>query len=192
MLSNLNKYRIILASKSPRRKQLLSELGIDFEVRTLEVDEIFPEEMPVIEIPAYLAELKAAPFKARLKQDELIITSDTIVSIDNLVLGKPDNKEEALAMLQQLSGRSHQVISGVSLLTINRQETFTAITDVFFKKLSEEEIIYYIDKFQPYDKAGAYGIQEWIGHAAVERIEGSYFNVMGLPVQHLYEVLKTF
>lgn len=192
MLSNLNKYRIILASKSPRRKQLLSELGIDFEVRTLDVEELFPEDMAVVEIPAYLAELKAAPFKARLKPDELIITSDTIVSIDNLVLGKPDNKEEALAMLQQLSGRSHQVISGVSLLTINRQETFTATTDVFFKKLSDEEIIYYIDKFQPYDKAGAYGIQEWIGHAAVERIEGSYFNVMGLPVQHLYEVLKTF
>lgn len=189
MLENLNGYQIILGSKSPRRKQLLQEIGLDFTVKTLEVEEVYPAEMPVREVPQYLSELKAKPFEATLGDKELVITSDTIVSIDNKVLGKPRDYEHAFEMIKLLSGRTHQVISGVCLLSKGQKRSFTSSTNVTFKALTNNEIDYYITKYKPYDKAGAYGIQEWIGHIGVEKIDGSYFNVMGLPVQRLYEEL---
>lgn len=192
MLENIQPYKIILASKSPRRKQLLEELGITFEVKTLDVDEVYPEGMPIETIPAFLAELKAQPFEKELEDNTLVITADTIVCCDHHVLGKPANYEEAFHMLKLLSGRKHQVATGVCILTTKKKKTFTATSDVFFKELANEEIDYYITNFRPFDKAGAYGIQEWIGYIAVERIEGSYFNVMGLPVQRLYEELCKF
>ncbi len=192
ILENIQSYKIVLASKSPRRKQLLEELGISFEVETLDVDEEYPEGMPIEEIPAFLAELKAKPFEKELTSNTLVITADTIVCCDHHVLGKPANYDEAFQVLKLLSGRVHQVATGVCILTSGKKKTFTATSDVFFKKLTDEEIDYYLTNFKPYDKAGAYGIQEWIGYIAVERIEGSYFNVMGLPVQRLYEELRNF
>lgn len=188
----LKDYRIILASNSPRRKQLLSELGLNFEVITGDVDEVFPDSMPVSEVAEYLAFIKAEPFRSSLDANMLVITADTIVSVDNQVLGKPTNHAEATAMLNLLSGRSHLVSTGVHLLSQHRYAAFTSTTTVWFKKLEEEEIEYYVSNFKPFDKAGAYGIQEWIGHIGVQRIEGSYFNVMGLPVQQLYEALMKF
>jgi len=187
---NLENYRIVLASKSPRRQQLLADLGIDFETEIHEVDEVFPEGLPMEEIPQYLARLKAEPFVETLKEKDLVITSDTIVYVDGEVLGKPADYEEAVAMLQKLSGRRHEVVTGVCLTSTTKDVSFASVTDVFFKELSQEEIDYYITHYKPYDKAGAYGIQEWIGYIGIERIEGSYFNVMGLPVQHLYEELS--
>lgn len=192
MLENLDKYSIILASKSPRRKQLLQELGVKFKVVIKNVNEIFPGRMPVDEVPEYLAKIKAEPFINEIDTNTLVITSDTIVCVGGQILGKPANYSEAFAMLKQLSGRAHQVMTGVHLMSRNKSVSFTAITTVFFKSLSNNEIDYYLINYSPYDKAGAYGIQEWIGHIAVERIEGSYFNVMGLPIQHLYEELKKF
>ena len=192
MLENLNKYTIVLASKSPRRKQLLQEIGIPFSVETIEVDEVYPENLPVEEVAAYLAKLKATPFINNIDDYKLIITSDTIVCVDNQILGKPAGYEEAFEMLRLLSGRSHQVMTGVNLFSQSKSISFTTTTTVHFKVLSKEEIGYYLDNFKPYDKAGAYGIQEWIGHIAVERIDGSYFNVMGLPIQRLYEELRKF
>jgi septum formation protein len=183
-------YKIILASKSPRRKELLAGLDLPFEVIVHEVDEIFPEDLPMGEIPVYLAKLKAAPFYDELKSDTLVITADTIVWIDGVVLGKPNDYEHAAAMLRQLSGKKHVVVTGVCLTTKEKQVAFSASTDVWFKDLNDNEIDYYLKNYQPYDKAGSYGVQEWIGYIAIERIEGSYFNVMGLPVQRLYEELK--
>ncbi|MGF7139951.1 Maf family nucleotide pyrophosphatase [Roseimarinus sediminis] len=188
----LEKYRIILASNSPRRKQLLSELGLHFEVITGDVDEVFPDSMPVSEVAEYLARIKAEPFQHSLDKNMLVITADTIVSVDDQVLGKPANHAEATAMLSLLSGRAHLVSTGVHLLSQHRTAAFTSTTTVWFKTLEKEEIEYYVSNFQPFDKAGAYGIQEWIGHIGVQRIEGSYFNVMGLPVQQLYEALMKF
>lgn len=190
VLENLKDYRIILASKSPRRQQLLADLDIDFVTEIHEVDEVFPEGLPMEEIPQYLARLKAEPFVGTMKQNDLVITSDTIVYVADKVLGKPTDYEDAVAMLQKLSGRQHEVVTGVCLTSKTKQVSFAAVTDVFFKELSQEEIDYYITNYKPYDKAGAYGIQEWIGYIGIERIEGSYFNVMGLPVQHLYEELS--
>lgn len=192
MLHNLNNYNIILASKSPRRKQLLAELGISFEVKILDVEEIYPDTLPVLEIPKYLAELKASPFFNNIKNNDLVITSDTIVTINDNVLGKPSNYNKAFEMISLLSGKTHQVVSGVCIYTTNKKTSFTATTDVSFKKLTNNEIEYYIKTFKPFDKAGAYGIQEWLGHIGVEKINGSYFNVMGLPVQKLYEELLKF
>jgi septum formation protein len=188
---NLN-YTLILASKSPRRQQLLKEAGFSFEVRTLDTDESFPEELPNIEIARYLAEKKAAAFSGSIKDKELIITSDTTVVIDDIILNKPENKEHAIQMLQMLSGRSHAVITGVCLSTVNKSISFEEITEVYFKELTTEEIVHYVDHFKPYDKAGAYGIQEWIGLIGITRIEGSYFNVVGLPVQRLYQEILNF
>lgn len=188
----LKKYRIILASNSPRRKQLLSELALHFEVITGDVDEVFPDSMPVNEVAEYLARIKAEPFQRSLDKNMLVITADTIVSVDDQVLGKPANHAEASAMLSLLSGRSHLVSTGVHLLSQHRTASFTSTTTVWFKTLEKEEIEYYVSNFKPFDKAGAYGIQEWIGHIGVQRIEGSYFNVMGLPVQQLYEALLKF
>ncbi|MDA3930462.1 MAG: Maf family nucleotide pyrophosphatase [Prolixibacteraceae bacterium] len=192
MLENLKQYNIILGSKSPRRKQLLAELGIDFEVRSLEVDEVYPHDLSINLIPEYLAELKAAPFKTILSENDLLITSDTIVCLNNEVLGKPEDYKHAVEMLQKLSGKVHQVATGVCVLSSKKKVLFTSETNVRFKELSLEEIDYYISNYKPFDKAGAYGIQEWIGHIGVEQIEGSYFNVMGLPIQRLYEELSKF
>ena len=191
MLENLNKYRVVLASNSPRRKELLSGLGIAYEVKTLpDIDESFPEGMDGVEIPAYIARDKADAYRTMMAEDELIITADTIVWLDGEVMGKPHDAEDARRMLRALSGQTHQVIPGVCLTTADAQKSFATVTDVTFCRLSEEEIAYYVEHYRPMDKAGSYGIQEWIGFVGVESISGSYFNVMGLPIQRLYTELK--
>ena len=191
MLENLNKYRIVLASNSPRRKELLSGLGIRYEVKTLpDIDESYPEGLDGMEIPAFIARSKADAYRSVMQADELIITADTIVWLDGKVMGKPRDAEEARKMLRALSGQTHQVITGVCLTTPVYQKAFATMTDVTFATLSEEEIAYYVDCYSPMDKAGSYGIQEWIGFIGVESISGSYFNVMGLPIQRLYTELK--
>ena len=191
MLENLKKYRVVLASNSPRRKELLSGLGIVYEVKTLsDIDESFPANMAGVEIPVYIARAKSDAYRANMEEDELIITADTIVWLDGEVMGKPCNQEDARRMLRALSGKTHQVITGVCLTTIQSQHAFSTVTDVTFCQLSEEEIDYYVDRYHPMDKAGSYGIQEWIGFVGVESISGSYFNVMGLPIQRLYTELK--
>lgn len=193
MLQNiLQKYEVVLASKSPRRQQLLNDLGVNFDIEVREVDEIFPENMASNEIPQYLSKLKAEAFKKEISKNQLIITSDTIVSANKKVLGKPKDRTEAFEMISALSGKQHQVISGVCFTTKEKQHAFSVTTNVFFKELSGEEINFYIDNFAPYDKAGAYGIQEWIGFIGIEKIEGCYYNVMGLPVQRLYTELIEF
>ena len=186
------KYKIILASKSPRRQHLLRELGFEFSVRIMNSDEQYPEGLSMVEIPVFLAEQKAKPLKETLKKDELLITADTIVWHDNRVLGKPRDRKEAVDMLTSLSNREHQVVTGVCLTSRNRQKSFYSVSNVTFKQLSADEINYYIDHFKPFDKAGSYGIQEWIGYIGVTHIEGSFFNVMGLPVQELYRELMAF
>lgn len=191
MLDNLKKYNIVLASNSPRRKELMSGLGVDYVVKTLpDVDESYPDTLQGTEIPAYISREKADAYKSLIQPDELLITADTIVRLNGEVLGKPKGREGAIDMLRKLSGTSHQVITGVCLTTSDWQKGFTAVTDVTFATLTEEEIIYYVDKYTPMDKAGAYGVQEWIGFIGVESISGSYFNVMGLPIQRLYQELK--
>ena len=191
MLDNLKKYKVVLASNSPRRKELLSGLGIEYTVRTmLDVDESFPDSLKGEEIPAYIANEKAKAYQAVMKEDELVITADTIVWIDGKVLGKPETKMDAVNMLKTLSGCEHQVITGVCLTTTEWQKSFTATTDVTFAELTDEEIEYYVHRYSPMDKAGAYGVQEWIGFIGVESISGSYFNVMGLTIQRLYGELK--
>ena len=190
MLDNLNKYRVILASNSPRRKELLSGLGVDYEVRTLpDVDESYPAGLQGGDIPLYIAREKAEAYRPMLQPDELMITADTIVWLDGKVLGKPGDKDEALQMLRSLSGHTHEVFTGVCITTKEWQRSFTACTEVRFSPLSEDEITYYVDKYLPMDKAGAYGVQEWIGYVGVEYISGSYYNIMGLPVQRLYREL---
>ena len=191
MFDNLKKYNIVLASNSPRRKELMSGLGVDYVVKTLpDVDESYPDTLQGTEIPAYISREKADAYKSLIQPDELLITADTIVWLNGEVLGKPKGREVAIDMLRKLSGTSHQVITGVCLTTSDWQKSFTAVTDVTFATLTEEEIIYYVDKYTPMDKAGAYGVQEWIGFIGVESISGSYFNVMGLPIQRLYQELK--
>ena len=192
MLDNLKKYKVILASNSPRRKELLAGLGVDYEVRTLpDVDESYPETLQGADIPLYIAKEKADAYVAMMQPGELMITADTIVWLDGKVLGKPRDREDALQMLRTMSGRTHEVFTGVCITTTDGQRSFTAQTEVRFATLSEEEIAYYVDNFQPMDKAGAYGVQEWIGFIGVENISGSYYNIMGLPVQKLYrELLK--
>lgn len=190
MLDNLKKYKVILASNSPRRKELLTGLGVDYEVRTLpDVDESYPDTLQGADIPLYIAKEKADAYRDMLQPGELMITADTIVWLDGKVLGKPKDREDALCMLRAMSGRTHEVFTGVCITTTEWQRSFAAQAEVRFSKLSEEEITYYIDKFQPMDKAGAYGVQEWIGFIGVENISGSYYNIMGLPVQRLYKEL---
>ncbi len=191
-LKNLEKYKLVLASESPRRQQLLRELGLEFEVRPSCLEEFYPEELGMTAIPVYLAELKADALKSEMKEDELLITADTIVWKDDQVLNKPKSREEAIAMLKNLSGSQHQVITGMHLMSIDKKVSFHAVTEVCFDELTDDEIIYYVDHFSPYDKAGAYGIQEWIGYVGISRIEGSFYNVMGLPVHKLYQHLKEF
>ena len=181
--------KIILASNSPRRKELLAGLGFDFEVRTLQgLDESYPEGLSMEEIPQYISRKKAAAYE--LKEDEMLITADTIVYLDGEVLGKPVDEEDAKQMLRKLSGKTHQVVTGVTLTWEGRQHSFASVSQVTFAQLSEAEIDHYVTKYRPFDKAGAYGIQEWIGYIGVTSIEGSYFNVMGLPVQRLYSEMK--
>ena len=190
-LNNLKKYHIILASNSPRRRELLSGLEIDYEVKILPgIDESYPENLTGEEIPMYIAREKADAYRPSIKPDELIITADTIVCLEGQVLGKPKDEADACRMLRLLSGRTHQVITGVCITTAEMQRTFAATTDVTFDTLSEEEITHYVNNYRPMDKAGAYGVQEWIGFIGVTRLEGSYFNVMGLPIQRLYKELK--
>ena len=192
MLENLKKYHIVLASNSPRRRELLAGLDIDYEVKVLPgIDESYPGTLGAEEIPQYISREKAAAYEAGLRADDLVITADTIVWTDGRVLGKPKDWEEAKAMLRLLSGRTHQVITGVTLLTKTVRRTFAVTSDVTFDTLTEEEIDYYVERYRPLDKAGAYGIQEWIGYVGVSALRGSYFNVMGLPVQRLYQELKT-
>ena len=192
MLDNLEKYKVILASGSPRRRELMAGLGVNYEVRILpDVDESYPHTLQGEEIPLYIAKEKADAYIPMMQPDELIITADTIVWLDGKVLGKPRDREDALQMLRTMSGRTHEVFTGVCITTTAWVRSFTAQTEVRFATLSEDEIIYYVDNFKPMDKAGAYGVQEWIGFIGVENISGSYYNIMGLPVQKLYrELLK--
>ena len=189
----LENYHIILASNSPRRRQLLAGLDLDFEVKVLpDIEENYPEHLSTSEIPVYIATEKAAAYKDLMAEYDLIITADTVVVLGDEVLGKPVDAEDARRMLRELSGKTHQVITGVCLMTCQRQRSFAVKTDVSFKELTEDEIAYYVEKYQPFDKAGAYGIQEWIGYIGVTSLNGSYFNVMGLPVQRIYTELQSF
>ena len=186
-------YKVILASNSPRRKELLGGLGIDFEVRTLsDIDESYPDTLQGEDIPMFISAKKAEAYKQGMADDEMIITADTIVYDNGHVLGKPKDRGEAIQMLRELSGHAHEVITGVSIVTQEKAVQFASTSKVTFAALTDEEITYYVDHYKPFDKAGAYGIQEWIGYVAVTRIEGSYFNVMGLPIQRLYTELKQF
>lgn len=191
MLDNLKRYRIILASNSPRRKELMSGLGIDYVVRTLpDIDESYPSTLTGAEIPEFIAREKADAYRNMMKPDELLITADTIVWLDGKVLGKPEGRDGAIEMLHTLSGKEHQVFTGVCLTTTEWQKSFSASSDVQFELLSDDEIQYYVDRYQPMDKAGAYGVQEWIGYIGVKSISGSFYNIMGLPIQKLYGELK--
>jgi septum formation protein len=183
--------KLILASNSPRRRELLAGLGYPYEVRVLDnIDESYPDTLRGSEVASYISRVKAEAYRSTMADDELVITADTIVCLDDRVLGKPTDEAEAMAMLRSLSGRTHQVYTGVALTTKERQKAFVSCSHVTFAQLTEEEIQHYVTHYRPMDKAGAYGIQEWIGYVGVERIEGSYFNVMGLPVQRLYTELK--
>ena len=182
-------YQIILASGSPRRQQFFKDLNIPFEIRLKTVEEVYPESLSSFQISDYLAVLKAKAFENELKENEILITSDTIVWHKGKALGKPTDEKEAFQMISSLSGTSHQVITSVCFTTTNRQKIINNDTKVYFKELSEEEIWYYIKNHKPFDKAGAYGIQEWIGFIGVTKIEGSYFNVMGLPIHLVYKTL---
>ena len=192
-LENLNKYNIILASASPRRRQLLEQLGIDFTVKVIDgLDESYPAELAWQEIPEYISRKKAEGHSSLLTPSTMIITADTLVMLDGKPLGKPADAAEARLMLRNLSGRSHFVITGVTILTSLKSTSFSTTTEVFFDSLTDDEIDFYITRFKPMDKAGAYGIQEWIGAAGIRRIEGSYYNVMGLPLHSLYTALGAF
>ena len=193
MNSDTTMRKIVLASNSPRRRELLGGLGYDYEVRVLDgIDESYPDTLRGSEVAAYISRAKADAYRATMTDDEIIITADTIVCLDDMVLGKPADEAEAVAMLRSLSGRTHQVYTGVTIVAAEQSSTFVSRSDVVFAILTDEEIAHYVAHYRPMDKAGAYGIQEWIGYIGVERIEGSYFNVMGLPVQRLYTELKKY
>lgn len=192
-LQNLNNYKILLASASPRRRELLSQICTDFDIApSIEVDEVYPSSMPAVDVAPHLSLLKANAYKSLITDNQLIITADTVVINNDIVLGKPSSKSEAIEMIEALSGRTHNVITGVTITTATRQTTFSANTEVEFSTLEEQEISWYVDKFKPFDKAGAYGIQEWIGCIGVKKINGSFYNVMGLPLHKLYNELKSF
>jgi septum formation protein len=190
MLDHLIDYNIILASQSPRRQELLKGLNIPFEVQVIDVEETYPNQLVGVDIPMYLAEKKADAFAGKMKENTMLITADTIVWLEGKVYGKPIDKADATKMLKALSGKTHQVITGVCISTLKKRKTFHVISEVRFARLTSDEIEYYLQNYQPYDKAGSYGVQEWIGYVGVEHIEGSYFNVMGLPIQRLYSELK--
>ncbi|UPS91346.1 Maf-like protein [Bizionia sp. M204] len=188
----LKNFRLILASGSPRRQQFFRELGLDFEIILKPIKEEFPERLSHFEISDYLAQLKSLPFKAELNPSEVLITSDTIVWHNNKALGKPKNAEDAFNMIKSMSNTTHEVITSVCFTTSKKQKTVNAVTKVTFKALTEAEINYYINTCKPFDKAGAYGIQEWIGQIGITKIEGSYFNVVGLPTHVVYQTLQQF
>lgn len=189
----LKNFKIILGSRSPRRRELLSQCGITFTLAdNYDVEEIFPNELPVNEVPVFLSELKSKAYPKQLLNNEILITADTVVIIDDKIIGKPKDRADAISILKLLSGKAHLVSSGVTLRGGEQLLSFRADTQVYFKELTTKEIEFYIDKFAPFDKAGAYGIQEWIGFIGVERIEGSFYNVMGLPIQKLYTKLGEF
>jgi septum formation protein len=190
-LSHIKK-NIILASKSPRRQHLLKDLGVDFEIRTKEVEEVYPPELKREQVALFLSELKATAFAGELTDNDILITSDTIVCLGDRIIGKPKDRDDAFNMLSDLSGNKHEVITAVTFTSANKQHSFFVETEVYFKTLSNFEIDYYINKYQPFDKAGSYGIQEWIGYIGIEKIVGSYFNVMGFPVKEVYEALEEF
>jgi septum formation protein len=191
ILPNLKQYKIVLCSNSPRRKELLKGLGLNFQTRIIDgIDESYDKSLSGEDIAKMISEKKAESYKATMSSDELIITADTIVYVDGEVLGKPQNKIDAARMLKMISGKCHDVITGVCLLTSNKRISFSVKTKVSFAQITDDEISFYIENYKPYDKAGAYGIQEWIGYIGVDSIQGSYFNVMGLPVQRLYSELK--
>jgi len=191
MLSaKLKNYKLILASNSPRRQQFLNDLDLNYEVRLKKIREIYPQNLKGTEVTDFLAELKAKSFE--LSENEILISSDTIVWLDGEVLGKPKNKEEAFAILKKLSGKTHQVITSVCLKSINKMKIFNATTKVTFSNLTDDMILFYLNQFQPFDKAGAYGIQEWIGLVGIEKIEGSYTNVVGLPTEMFFKELILF
>lgn len=193
MFNNLSKYNIILASNSPRRRELLSQLGIVYSVKTLEgIDESFPETLTNTEVAEFIANKKADAYLQLMAENDLIITADTIVCVEDEILGKPKDAADARRMLAKLSGREHDVITGVVVATKERKDAFSVTTRVKFAELTDEIIAHYVENFKPFDKAGAYGIQEWIGFVGVESINGSFFNVIGLPVQRLFQVLTTF
>lgn len=193
MLENLAAYRIILGSNSPRRRELLAGLDLSFDVHVIPgLEENYPDSLQPQEIPVFLSKQKAEAYLSTLEDQVLLITADTIVWNETEVIGKPKDREDAIRMLRSLSGYEHQVVTGVCLTTTKKQETFSVVSSVRFASLTDEEIIYYVDKYKPFDKAGAYGIQEWIGYVGVESISGSFYNVMGLPVQRLYQELKRF
>lgn len=189
----LKNYRLMLASQSPRRRQLLSDCGLEYELaERYEVEELFPATMAADEVPVYLSRLKSEGYPAELAERDILLTADTVVIIDNEILGKPTDEAEARAMLRRLSGRAHRVTTGVTLRSRDRVESFAVQSDVYFRTLTDEEIAYYVTRYRPMDKAGSYGIQEWIGYVGIERIDGSFYNVMGLPVQRVYAALAEF
>ncbi len=193
MLSHLQKYEILLASNSPRRRELLAGLDIEYRVTALpEVDESYPATLSGEEIPLYISQEKAAAYRNQMKENTLLITADTIVWLDGRVYGKPHDLDDAKAMLRALSGKTHTVITGVTLTSMQKQVSFAVSTEVDFAPLADDEIDYYVDRYRPLDKAGAYGVQEWIGYIGVTGLHGSYYNVMGLPIQRLYTELKKF
>ena len=187
---NLKQYKIILASGSPRRQQFFNDLGLDFEIRLKDIEEIYPKNLQGVEITNYLAELKAAAFQDELKANEILVTSDTIVWHNNKALGKPTDYDDAFSILKTLSNETHEVITSVCFKTITKTETIYDITKVTFKELSDDAIHYYLEHYKPFDKAGAYGIQEWIGLIGISKIEGSYTNVVGLPTEKVYHFLN--
>jgi len=192
IIDNLNNLKIILASRSPRRQQLLRDLGLKFDVVIREYIETYPEGLNGEEIARYVAHEKAVSFRNEISDNEIVIAADTVVWCNNMVLGKPVDFEDAMHILKEISGNTHEVITGVSVFSLTKELTFSETTKVTFEAFSEEDIRYYVDEFKPYDKAGAYGIQEWIGLIACSHIDGSYFNVVGLPVQRLYKELQKF
>jgi septum formation protein len=183
------KYKIILASGSPRRQQFLKELALDFEIKIKEVEEIYPENLQGVEITNFLAILKANAFEGEIESNEILITSDTIVWFENKALGKPKDYDDAFQMLKSMSGKTHEVITSVCFKTMNKTETIFEVTKVTFNQLTDESIQYYLEHYKPYDKAGSYGIQEWIGLVGIAKIEGSYTNVVGMPTDKVYEYL---
>lgn len=188
---NFSDYKIILASNSPRRKELLSGLDIEYTIELLpDIDESYPKSLEGKDIAIYIATNKAKAYISKLEKETLLITADTIVILEGKVYGKPKDEAEAMQMLRELSGKTHEVITGVCITTKEKQKAFAVSSEVRFANLEESEITYYVNKYKPLDKAGAYGVQEWIGYIAVEYISGSYFNIMGLPIQRLYQELK--
>ena len=190
LMDNLSKYHIVLASGSPRRQQFLKDLGLAFEIRLKEIEEVFPETLKAQEITDYLSKLKAQAFKNQIATNEILITSDTIVWLENKAIGKPKDADDAFKILRNLSGKTHEVITSVCFTTKDTSEIINDITKVTFSELSDEAIWYYIKEYKPFDKAGAYGIQEWIGLIGISKIEGSYTNVVGLPTEKVYQYLS--